>query len=478
MFGKVETDKMKTSVMPDSSPESREHAAQVEQSVRGRGSPMEYQGVSRRTLLKGGGAALAGLTGLRAAGPAQAFPGHSVEKAESRWDDDQPDLGPTLGHPGDEVIPWLDQPPPAPFPPDAAGQLKWEELESWLTPPDKFHFVTHFGIPEGLDEATWSVDVVGLVARPLSLPLANLKARERREVDFTLECSGNHGTTLDFATGFIGNARWAGTPLAQVLEEAGLLKEATEVVFYGADSGPLTIRDNSGIVSGGQTGTEEPDAGGGIDLTITEQFARSMSLDDALNPRNLLCYEMNGEPLPFKNGFPVRLIAPGWYGVANVKWLTRIEVIDHRYAGNFMARDYVSIREEQRNGKTLWTFTTVRHDRLKSAPAKVTRHGGQYEIWGAAWGAPIAAVEVRIDEGPWMPAKLLGRSPRRRKSTGFAWRFWEIAWGTPVSGEHKITSRAFDVDGNMQPAPDDPFLASRRTFWESNGHITRRVLIP
>jgi DMSO/TMAO reductase YedYZ molybdopterin-dependent catalytic subunit len=230
-------------------------------------------------------------------------------------------------------------------------------------------------------------------------------------------------------------------------------------------------------VSGGLTGTVEPDAGGGLDLTITEQFARSMSLDDALDPRNLLCYEMNGEPLPKKNGFPVRLIAPGWYGVANVKWLTRIEVRDQRHAGNYMARDYVTIREEQRNGQPFWTFSTVRHDRLKSAPAKVARRGHRYVILGAAWGASVAAVEVRIDDGPWKPATLFGPEPRRKRSRGLAWRFWTFGWGTPVPGEHTVTSRAFDVDGNIQPAPNDPFLASRRTFWESNGHITRRVLI-
>jgi DMSO/TMAO reductase YedYZ molybdopterin-dependent catalytic subunit len=474
MFGKEETNKMKTPVMQNSSLGSREHAAEDEQSVRGRGSPIERQDVSRRTLLKGGGA-LAGLTVLRVADPAQAFADHSVEKDESRWDDDQPDLGPTLGHPGDEIIPWLDQPAPNPIPDNLGNLLKWEELDSWLIPADNFFFVNHFGQPDGLDEATWRVGIEGLVSRPQSLTLADLKARPRREVDFTLECSGQHGTP--FAIGNIGNARWAGTPLAPLLEEAGVLEEAIEVVFYGLDQGTVTIRDNSGIISRGLTGEVESDAGGGLDLTITEQFARSMSLDDALNPRNLLCYEMNGEPLPPKNGFPVRLIAPGWYGVANVKWLTRIEVIDHRYAGNFMARDYVSIREEQRNGETVWTFTTVRHDRLKSAPAKVTRHGSQYEIWGAAWGAPILAVEVRVDDGPWMPAKLLGRSPRWKKRTGFAWRFWEIAWGTPLPGEHRITSRAFDVDGNMQPAPDGPFLTSKTTRWESNGQITRRVLI-
>jgi hypothetical protein len=88
------------------------------------------------------------------------------------------------------------------------------------------------------------------------------------------------------------------------------------------------------------------------------------------------------------------------------------------------------------------------------------------------------AARSRVDDGPWMPPKLLGPPPRAKKSRGFAWRFWGIDWGTPAAGEHQITSRAFDADGNMQPAPHDPFLASRRTFWESNGHITRRVLIP
>ena len=155
------------------------------------------------------------------------------------------------------VLPWLDQPPPFPFPDGAGSQLVWEELDSWLIPPEKFHFVTHFGVPGwpgGAD--SWHVGVSGLVAKPLSLSLPDLKARPRREVDFTLECSGNTG--LPFATGFIGNARWAGTPLAPVLEEARLLKDAIEVVFYGIDSGTQTIRDNTGIISAGQTGTFRP----------------------------------------------------------------------------------------------------------------------------------------------------------------------------------------------------------------------------
>jgi DMSO/TMAO reductase YedYZ molybdopterin-dependent catalytic subunit len=433
---------------------------------------MEHRDVSRRTLLKGGGAALAGLS-LQVAAPARAFP-QDLDRQEHAWDDEHhPDPSQSLGRPGDVVLQWLDQRPGDP-PPDIAGsQLVWEELDPWLTPPEKFHYVAHYGVPtSGLDAGSWHVGVSGLVANPLSLTLEELRARPRREVDFTLECSGNHGFPI--LTGLIGNARWAGTPLAPVLEQARLQKDAIEVVFYGIDGGMHTIRDNTGIVSAGQTGTINPDGG----LTVPEQFARSMSIDDALDPRNLLCYEMNGEPLPHKNGFPVRLIAPGWYGVANVKWLTRIEVRDQRHAGNYMARDYVTIREEQRDDQPFWTFSTVRHDRLKSAPARVVRRGNRYVVLGVAWGAPIAAVEVRIDDGPWLPARLFGPVAHGRNRRGLAWRFWTFGWGMPATGQHSVTSRAFDADGNVQPAPDDPFLASKVTFWESNGHITRQVLIP
>lgn len=435
---------------------------------------MEKTDISRRTLLKGGTAALTGLTMLRVALPDQAF-----------------------GQPGEEIIPWIDPPPPPP-PSDAGDNLQlWERLDSWITPVDRFFNVNHYGQPTSLDDSTWHVDIAGLVARPQSLTLDDLKARQRREVDFTLECSGNNG--FEWVNSAIGNARWAGTPLATLLHEAGVLEQGTEVVFYGIDSGKLAIRDNVGILGGGQTGVVEPDAEGGFDLTITEQFARSMSVRDALHPDNLLCYEMNGAALPPEHGFPVRLIAPGWYGVANVKWLTRIEILDHRYAGRVMARDYVTIREEQPNDQTVWTFTTVGHIRLKSAPGRVVRRNGRYTVKGAAWGAPIEAVQVQIDDGPWLRASLeqpgearhsednsddllstashhSGQEPKH--SRGYSWRFWTFDWGSPRSGEHTVRTRAFDIHGNMQPAPDDPFLASKVTYWESNGQITRRVLIP
>ena len=142
-----------------------------------------------------------------------------------------------------------------------------------------------------------------------------------------------------------------------------------------------------------------------------------------------------------------------------------------------MAREYVTIREEQHNGETVWTFTTVGRDRLKSAPAKVIRNGNRYSVFGAAWGAPISRVDVRIDQGPWRRARLQRRLGRAG-SSGFAWRFWTFDWGHPTPGEHTVTSRAYDEHGHVQPTPEDPAITNRRTFWENNGQITRHVRIP
>lgn len=149
------------------------------------------------------------------------------------------------------------------------------------------------------------------------------------------------------------------------------------------------------------------------------------------------------------------------------------KVLDTRYAGRFMARDYVTIREGEEDGQAVWTFTSVTRDRLKSAPAWVIRRGGRYEIVGAAWGAPIAGVEVRIDDGPWLPATLTEGA-----GGDVTWAFWVLEWGLPAAGEHTITSRAIDTAGEVQPGPEDPQIAGKRTYWESNGQITRRVRIP
>ena len=177
---------------------------------------MDARGMSRRELLRTGSMTLAGLAFLRFGPGAAAF----------------------AAQPGEVVIPWLDQPAEVPVPArDVIGtQLRWEELDSWITPNDRFFTVAHFKVP-AIDAQAWRLRIGGRVNQPLSLSLDDLKARPRSEVTFTIECSGNDG--LPFFTGGVGNASWAGTPLAPLLEEAGVRERGTEVVFLGTDTGEL-----------------------------------------------------------------------------------------------------------------------------------------------------------------------------------------------------------------------------------------------
>ncbi len=378
---------------------------------------------SRRDFVGQGGAALGGMTLLHMPFLAQAFPSRA----------------------GEEVVPWLDQPPENPAPDAVRNLLQWQELDSWITPTDEFFAVNHYDWPV-IDAQAWALEIGGRVAQPLTFTLDELRARPRREVVFTLECSGNHSSS--WFIGGIGTARWAGTPLAPILEEAGVLDDGREVVFFGADQGEELVRE----------------------VKTVQHFGRSMALADAMSPDNLLCYEMNGAPLPEGNGFPLRLIAPGWFGVANVKWLSRIELRPSRYMGRFMAQDYVTLREERLDGDTAWRLSSVGRALLKSVPAKVTRSDGRDAIVGAAWGAPVERVEVRIDDGPWQPAAI-----DTSEQAEFAWRMWTLDWPDAAPGEHRVTSRAIDSAGNVQPAPDDPVIAGKHTHWENNGQVTRRV---
>lgn len=350
---------------------------------------------------------------------------------------------------GETVLPWLDQPVANPVPDIIKNQLVWEDMDLWITPNDKFFSIAHFDRPK-IDASTWKLEIDGLVEKPMTMSLDAIKQRPRQEVTFTVECSGNTG--LPFFDGGIGNARWAGTPLGAILEEAGVKSSGIEVVFWGTDVGDIEFGDKS------------------RDVKMHQHFARSMSLADAMDPGNLLCYEMNGAELPPDNGFPLRLIAPGWYGIANVKWLKRIEVRDRRFMSKLMARDYVTIREEDHDGETVWAETSVGRALLKSAPARVTHTEAGYRISGAAWGAPIARVEVSIDGGPWLPTAI-----DTTEEAEFAWTMWYLDWDTPAAGEHTVSSRATDTAGNVQPAMDDPRIAKKHTYWESNGQITRRV---
>src|SRR6266498_2295727 len=206
--------------------------------------------VSARVLTQAG-AALAGLGLLNAPLAAHAFPLRA----------------------GEEVLPWLDQPAENPVPQVVANQLTWEDVDSWITPNEQFFSIAHYNRPV-IDATAWRLEIHGLVQQPLTLTLDELKAWPRHEVVFTLECSGNHG--LPFFWGGIGNATWAGASLAPVLQEAGVLDQGIEVVFFGSDTGVEDVRD----------------------IKMPQHFARSMSVADAMDPHNLLCYEMNGEPFP------------------------------------------------------------------------------------------------------------------------------------------------------------------------------------
>jgi DMSO/TMAO reductase YedYZ molybdopterin-dependent catalytic subunit len=382
--------------------------------------------LSRRAFLKRGGAGLTMLSVLGSPALMSAF----------------------RLRPGEQVIPWADRRPDNPMPDVIRNQQEWEDLDSWITPNERFFGISRYEHVPKIDAADWRLSVGGRVRKPMTLALPDIRARRREEVTATIECAGTHG--LPFLDAGIGNARWGGTPLAALLEEAGIEDDGVDVVFFGADRGEEEVHG----------------------VTIEENFARSMSIDDAMQAGALLTYEMNGEDLPARNGFPLRLVVPGWYGMASVKWLERIEVHSSRFMGRFQADQYVTLRAEPRNGDTLWTRNAIRENRLKSVPGRVAHADGAYRVMGAAWGAPIERVEVRIDDGGWREAEL-----DRRRTAKHAWIFWTLDWDDASRGEHTITSRAIDVDGNVQPALDDPVIANKHTYWESNGQVTRRIVI-
>ena len=343
------------------------------------------------------------------------------------------------------LVPFLDQPPTPTS--SQSNLLNWSHLDSWMTPNDKFFRVSHYDIPE-ISEGNWKLKIIGKIKKHSILTLGDIKKRQKKNVISTLECAGNHG--FPTFTGAIGTAKWSGTPLAPILEEAGVLEDGIEVVFFGSDEGEEEVRK----------------------IKMRQNFARSLSITDAMRPDNLLCYEMNGKPLPKANGFPMRLIVPGWYGIASVKWLKRIEVRNTRYMGRFMARDYVTIREEKRDSDSVWIETSVGRTQIKSLAAKVTRLNEKYRIYGAAWGRPIKSVEISIDNGPWLETNFISTQESEN-----AWRIWHYDWNRPSVGEHTIVSRAIDTGGNIQPTMDDPIIADKHTYWESNGQVVRRIQI-
>ncbi len=336
---------------------------------------------------------------------------------------------------------------PQPVNPDRSMVI-WDRLKSWITPQEDFFSVKHYGIPE-VDSEQWSLGVNGLVSKPRSFTLQELRARPRQEYTATLECSGN-GASEKFM-GAVGNAIWGGTTLAPLLDECGIQSSGIEVVFFGSDQGTEKIRGN-----------EYP-----------QSFARSLSIEDARKKGVLLAYEMNGKPLLQAHGAPLRLIVPGWYGVAWVKWLDRIELHDRRFLSRFMGRDYVTIRGEQQGDTIIWRETSVGKLNLKSIVARVTRTtNGDVRVMGAVWndGTPLQSVQLRIDDGAWLNTEL-----GEGLDSPHCWTFWSYLWKDPAAGEHTLVSRAIDMRGRSQPAAEDPAIALKKTYWEANQQVPRRI---
>ena len=348
---------------------------------------------------------------------------------------------------GETPIPFLDEQPVS----SERAMLDWSKLDSWITPSEQFFSVAHYDKPE-IDPASYRLEIGGLVKQAKSFTLDEIKQRPKRETIATLECAGN-GVSVKFM-GAIGNLRWLGTSVRGLLRACGPLPSATEVVFYGPDQGTEKIR-----------GDDYP-----------QNFARSLPVDEIEKNDVLLIYSMNGEPLNKDHGGPVRLCVPGHYGVSWVKWLSKIELIDRRFMGKFMGRDYVTIRGEEKDGKTIWRETAVNRMRLKSMVGRVLRRpDGSIRITGAVWNdgvSPIKSVEVKIDEGAWQVATLgEGQSNRH------AWTFWEYVWANPPAGEHTIVSRGIDLSGHAQPSAGDPEIRLKKTYWEATQQYPRKILL-
>ncbi len=304
-----------------------------------------------------------------------------------------------------------------------------EALRFPITPVGLHYLLIHYDVPV-VDGAAWRLTVAG--ERELSLRLDDLRDRPALEMTATMECAGNGRARLDprpvsqpWLLEAVGTARWTGAALRPLLEEAGVSEGTVEVLFTGLDRG----------IEGGEE----------------QRFQRSLPLDEAMGDDVLLAYEMNGAPLPPQHGFPLRLLVPGWYGMTNVKWLERIELVDRPFEGYQQSWSYRLRQEEEEPGEPLQRMLPRSLLVPPGIPEFLTRdrtvEAGEHLIEGRAWSglAPVERVEVSDDGGKtWGEAEL--EPPEGR----WAWRGWRFRWDARP-GEHLLCSRARDEAGNEQP---------------------------
>jgi sulfane dehydrogenase subunit SoxC len=305
--------------------------------------------------------------------------------------------------------------------------MRWD-----ITPIGLHYLLIHYDIPQ-IDAAAFRLEVDGLVERPLSLRLDELQSRPAVELPVTMECAGNGRAQLDphvvsqpWLLEAVGTARWRGTPVAPLLEEAGVREDTVEVVFAGLDRGV--------------EGEEE------------QAYARSLGLEELRESEAILAYEINGVPLPPQHGFPLRLVVPGWYGMTSVTWLSRITAVGAPFDGYQMRHSYRIREKEEEEGAAV---SRIRPRSLMvppGIPEFLTRKrfvpAGACQLRGRAWSglAEIKSVAVSVDSGrSWTDAELGGGDLGR-----WAWRSWTFDWDAEP-GEHELCSRARDAAGNEQP---------------------------
>jgi DMSO/TMAO reductase YedYZ molybdopterin-dependent catalytic subunit len=332
--------------------------------------------------------------------------------------------------------------------------LDLRTIDGAVTPTDKFFYIQHYNRPE-IDAATYKLKLTGLVTKPAELSLADLQGMRSVDLMNGYECSGNSPRSVQ---GLSSNGRFTGVRLRDVLRRAGVDDAAREVVFFGSDKG------NEDVVVRQQT------------LKVQQQFARSITLENAMKPDPILAWALNGKPLDREHGAPLRVIMPGWYGVANVKWLSEIHLQEDRFLGNFQARWYRTVRAvggsgELTDGDTQFVETEVTRMNVKSVIARVRKSGSGHQILGFVLndGTPLRSVEVKIDDGPWQKATL---DPA---NTQYSWKLFSYKWEGATPGEHTIVSRATDVKGIVQPTAAE--LSRKKTFLEDNSQFPRKVRI-
>lgn len=304
-----------------------------------------------------------------------------------------------------------------------------EALRRDVTPPGLHYVLTHFDIPD-IDASSWHLRISGAVEMALELSLAALRRDPAITVPVTLECAGNGRSLLNprplsqpWIMEGVGTAYWTGVPLAYLLGKAGVLQKAVEVVFTGADAG----------VQGG----------------VPHHYARSLPIREALRADVVLAYKMNGTELPPQHGYPLRLVVPGWYGMASVKWLESIEVVTAPFAGY---QQRVAYRYQDSADDDGTPVSRIRVRSLMVPPGipdfftrrRVLKHGPVL-LQGRAWSGSgaVTGVEVGID-GTWLPAQL------EKPFGGYAWRKWTLPW-VAEPGLHELSCRATDATGASQP---------------------------